>query len=975
VEGMSIFALQVISGVNLIMSFVVLIFVIYNWSQPRMKYLGCAALAVCLYALGCFLEKISPTLEAALTAYRVQSCAGPCIGTFIALFGLDYAGRPVRGLFRKLLLSIVPVCVSVLALVDPGNMAGNFRFVSGAGGGYLEITRFKSLYYVNTVYSGVLLLFGVIVIIRYFTRTNKQGRIHNIIFFSILILPFILKIIRWTGIVRGPDFFLGAWTPVLGIVYWYIIRYHQEEWRALNWNAIMGKMPDAVVVINRDKFIIDINPAFHEFFPGLIYDNTLGLEDMVRFLKRKISLVFPENLFEEICMDDRDIVQGEFSTNGNRQTFSLVRRVVRSRNRIMGYTIVINDISTYRTMINEIVKLKQKAEEGSRTKSEFLATMSHEIRTPLNAIIGFSEILLEQELPRDTIVNLEKIHNSGSVLLAIISDILDISKIETGNLELIPVNYTITSLINDTVHLNLIRIGSKPIVFELDVDETIPTGFRGDELRVKQILNNLLSNAFKYTQEGKVILRVWWKPGGTDNGQAMLCFQVKDTGQGIRKGDISKLFLRYQQLNARANRNVEGTGLGLPITKNLVEMMHGSIQVESEYRKGSAFTVTILQDIADSTPLGMETAKSLRQFRFIDSRRHQRRTVARTRMPGGIVLVVDDVQTNLDVARGLLLPYGLSIDGVKSGQEAVDRIRSIVEHPGTSRYDLVFMDHMMPGMDGIEATRLIRNIDSDYARNVPIVALTANALAGSRETFLENGINDFLAKPIDIQKLDLMLEKWIPREKQVKYSEKTVPATGVDAGTERIPEIEGVDTRAGLANTGGSFPVYRQILSVYAADALERLPRIRAAAEAGEFASYTTMVHALKGISRSIGAADLGEMAARLEEAGRADDQLTVTEKTGEFLAALKTLTDHIAVALNESAVAETGGTASLSAAQIGELKEAILAMDAGKVNRLLMEYASLPLENAVKGLISEIEQDVLLFEYENAVARLEKLL
>ena len=978
---MNIFAVQVITGINLIISVVVLIFIFDNWGQPRMKYLCCAALAVCLYTLGCFLEKISPTLEAALIAYRIQSCIIPCIGTFIALFGFDYAGKPVRKLSRGILFCVVPFCVGIPALVDPRNLAGNFRFVPGEWGGYLDITGFKALYYVSAVYSGVLLLLGAVFIIRYFIN-KKKCRIHNALLFLLLILPFILKIIRWAGMLREWDFFFIAWTPALAVMYWYIMRYRQEELRGLNWNIVMEKMPDAVVVINRDKFIVDINSTFHEFFPGFAYDSASTLEDMAGFLKQKISSVFPDNLFEELCVDDQKAVQGEFSKNGNSQTFSLARRVIRNGNLIMGYTIIINDISIYRTMINEIVKLKQRAEEGSRTKSEFLATMSHEIRTPLNAIIGFSEILLEQDLPKDTIIDLEKIHSSGSVLLAIISDILDISKIETGNLHLIPVNYTITIMINYTVHLNLIRIGSKPIVFELDIDETIPSGFWGAELRVKQILNNLLSNAFKYTHEGKVILQVRWTPAGEDNGmsdrQAVLSFRVKDTGQGIKKEDLSKLFLQYHQLNARANRNVEGTGLGLTITKNLIDMMRGSIQVESEYGKGSVFTVTVLQEIADPVPIGRETAKNLRQFRFIDSRRRQRRNVARTRMPGGMVLVVDDVQTNLDVVRGLLLPYELSIEGVKSGQEAIDRIRSIVEHPDTSRYDLIFMDHMMPGMDGIEATQRIRNIDSDYARNVPIIALTANALAGSRETFLENGVNDFLAKPIDIQKMDLMLEKWIPREKQIKYSGDAVPDAGPGLSavdTERVPEIEGVDTGAGLANTGGSLPVYRQILSVYTADALERLPRIRAAAEAGDFAAYTTMVHALKGISRSIGAAGLGEMAARLEEAGRAGDRLAITEGTGEFLSALQALTDRIASALDEFAAGEAEGTASISAAQTLELKEAILEMNTEKVNRLLVEYLSLPLENTAKELISEVEQDVLLFEYESAAAKLEKLL
>jgi signal transduction histidine kinase/CheY-like chemotaxis protein len=972
---MSVSAIQVITGINLVISAAVLVFVLNNWGQPRMKYFACAVLALTLYSFGCFIEKTSPTLEAALAAYRVQSCTGPFIGLFAALFSFDYSVKLAGGRYRKLALFIVPFFISILALIDPRNMAGSFRFVSGEWGGYLDIGQFKIPYYIGTVYNGILLLSGVIAIIQYFARHNKKRKKYNAILFSLLALPFILRPVQWAGVLPELDIFFLAWTPALVVLCWHVLGYRHAEWRALGWHTILQKMPSAVLVINRDNLIVDINLTFHEFFPGFIYDSASALEDIARFMKRKISASFPENLFEEICRDTRNTIQGEFSINGSKQAFSLVRWVIRDRDRIIGYSIIISDVSLYRSMIDEIVKLKQRAEEGSRTKSEFLATMSHEIRTPLNAIIGFSEILLEQDLPKDTIVDLEKIHSSGSILLGIISDILDISKIETGNLELIPVNYTIPDLINDTVQLNLIRIGSKPLVFELDIDETIPSGFLGDELRVKQILNNLLSNAFKYTQAGKVILQVRWTPGSAADRQAMLSFQVKDTGQGIKEEDIPKLFHQYHQLNARANRNVEGTGLGLTIIKNLISMMDGSIQVESKYGKGSVFTVVISQKITDPAPIGRETAENLRRFRFVDSRHRRWRDVARARMPDGMVLVVDDVQTNLDVARGLLLPYGLGIDGVKSGQEAFDRIRSIVEHPGTSQYDLVFMDHMMPGMDGLEATRLIRGIDSDYARNVPIIALTANTLAGNREIFLENGINDFLAKPIDIQKLDLMLEKWIPREKQIKYPEEKFPAVrpGFPAGgAEQAPEIEGVDIRAGLANTGGSLPVYRQILAVYSDDALERLPQIRAAAEGGNLAAYTTMVHAIKGISRSIGAAGIGEMAARLEEAGRADDRLTVAEKTGEFLSALKSLTERIAGALDKSAAGEIEGIVSLSAAQAGELKEALLAMETEKVSMLLTEYSSLPLEKNSRKTIKDIEQDVLLFEYENAVSRLE---
>jgi signal transduction histidine kinase/FixJ family two-component response regulator/HPt (histidine-containing phosphotransfer) domain-containing protein len=986
---MNLFTVQLITGINLALSVVVMFCILTSWGQPRMKYMTCIAVAVFLHSLGYFLEKCAPTLEAAIIAYKIQYCAGPYLGVFTALFSLDYIGKPIRKQRFFLPLFVIPLITTIIVLIRPlwyvrefiftpiGNLKlPLFTGLSGSGGVF-DIRGYGFFYYLVYIYNFMLLLFGTAVVVRQFIRIRKEGRIHNIIFVLAMILPFCSKVLWWINILRELDLFYIASTLLLLFIYLYIMRYRQLEWRILGWDTVMGKLTDAVLVINADKQIVNINHSFQEFFPGFTYNDTSTFWDLLRFMKRRISSTIPQNLLEELSKDDQAIIHGEFSMDENTRTFSLTRQLIRVKDRLMGYTFILNDVSAYRTMIDEIGKLKQKAEEGSKTKSEFLATMSHEIRTPLNAIIGFSEILLQQQLPKDTHTYLEKIHNSGSVLLGIISDTLDISKIEAGNLELVPVNYTLASLINDTVHLNLIRIGSKPIVFELDIDETIPAGFSGDELRVKQILNNLLSNAFKYTQEGKVILQVRWTPvqsgGDTASARAMLSFRVKDTGQGITKEDIPKLFFQYHQLNAQANRNVEGTGLGLAITKNLVEMMGGSIEVESEYKRGSSFSITILQDIVDPAPIGKETAKNLRQFRFIDSRRQQRRAVARTRMPGCMVLVVDDVQTNLDVARGLLLPYGLSSDGVKSGQEVVARIRSIVEHPGTSQYDLIFMDHMMPGMDGLEATRLIRGIDSDYARNVPIIALTANALAGNREIFLENGITDFLAKPIDIQKLDIILEKWIPREKQSRISVEAGPSTEfVLSGAEPILEIEGVDTKAGLANTGNSFPVYRRILSVYSADALERLPQIQAAMEAEDFAGYTTMVHALKGISRSIGAVVVGDMAALLEEAGRAQDRAAVAEKTGVFLSALKALTERISAALD--AVGETEGTESLSAARLEELKDALLEMDTEKANKLLAEYLSLPLDKTAKELIRGIEQDVLLFEYENAVAKLNSL-
>ncbi|MDR0732349.1 MAG: response regulator [Treponema sp.] len=390
------------------------------------------------------------------------------------------------------------------------------------------------------------------------------------------------------------------------------------------------------------------------------------------------------------------------------------------------------------------------AESASRAKSEFMATMSHEIRTPLNAIIGLSDIELHRNLEADTFQSIKKIRASGSTLLGIVNDILDISKIEAGSFEIIPVEYHTAVLLSEAVRLNVVRIGNKPITFELDVDQELPRKFFGDELRIKQILNNLLSNAIKYTREGKVRLDVYRE------GKNVLVFRVSDTGIGIQQKDLGRLFTEYSQLDTRANRKIEGTGLGLAITRMLLELMDGTIVVESEYGKGSVFTARVPQQVADPAPLGRDWAERLKAHEYFDAGDETR--IVPASITGGIrVLVVDDVEINLDVARGLLEPYGLAVDTVLSGKEAIEKIRR-----GEPRYGLVLMDHMMPGMDGIEAVRIIRNeIDSDYARNVPIVALTANALAGNEEMFLNNGFTGYISKPIDIRLLDEILKKCV----------------------------------------------------------------------------------------------------------------------------------------------------------------------------------------------------------------------
>jgi signal transduction histidine kinase/CheY-like chemotaxis protein len=416
---------------------------------------------------------------------------------------------------------------------------------------------------------------------------------------------------------------------------------------------------------------------------------------------------------------------------------------------------IMNDL---KNAVDEARKASSEAENASAAKSRFLANMSHEMRTPMNVIVGLTDLMLEDgDISSVAKKNLEKINTAGNTLMDLINDVLDISKIEAGKLDLMPVQYEVASMLNDIIALNVIRIEEKPIVFKLEIDENLPSHLFGDDLRVKQVLNNLLSNAFKYTKEGTVTLNVeYQREGRRRDDKIWITFCINDTGIGIRKKDIERLFSDYNQVDTHANRQIEGTGLGLSITKKFVDLMDGTISVESEYGKGSTFRVRINQGFVTDKIIGKETIENLRGFRYTDTNKRPHEKLVRADLSYARVLVVDDLPTNLDVTEGMLRKYKMQVDCVTGGQEAIDLIAA-----GEQIYDAVFMDHMMPGMDGMEATAAIRALGTDYAKNLPIIALTANVVAGNEQVFLDNGFDAFLPKPFNVMLLDSIIQRWV----------------------------------------------------------------------------------------------------------------------------------------------------------------------------------------------------------------------
>ncbi|MDR3050182.1 MAG: response regulator [Oscillospiraceae bacterium] len=550
----------------------------------------------------------------------------------------------------------------------------------------------------------------------------------------------------------------------------YCYRSRLNNLHAAALSSVFEIYKDAVVLANARGTLLDCNKTFQEFFPDCrlqLRKNTLA--DLTAYLLSRVVDAAACTHIDALARLDADFAGGECAVrgaDGTRRTLAVSRQGVYTRKGgALGWLIILSDISVYRTMIQEIneqnvrlQELRQLAESASQAKSSFLANMSHEMRTPLNAIIGLGDILLRRDLDADTRDGLTKIYESGRGLLGIINDVLDISKIESGKMDLTPVPYDVADFISKSVNLNMVHMGEKTLALKLWVDPDTPRRLIGDELRMRQILNNLLSNAIKYTLIGEVSLTVVCERLAEG---VYLRLIVRDTGIGIRPEDIDSMFSEYRRAGTSVARKIEGTGLGLPICRRLAEMMGGGVTVQSTYGKGSEFTATVLQQVADAEPLGEQTARALGAFRYAAQSSVDARALDHTVLPPARVLVVDDLEINLEVAKGVLEPYGLVVDCVDGGEEAVEKVSV-----GAPEYDLILMDHMMPGMDGIEAVRVIREeIGTDYARRVPIIALTANALAGNAEMFKSKGFQGFLAKPIDLRKLDALLKRWLVEEK------------------------------------------------------------------------------------------------------------------------------------------------------------------------------------------------------------------
>ncbi|MCL2839889.1 MAG: ATP-binding protein [Defluviitaleaceae bacterium] len=600
-------------------------------------------------------------------------------------------------------------------------------------------------------------------------------------------------------------------------------------------------------------------------------------------------------------------------------------------------------LSGINQLLDSFTKPLLEARNESKAKTQFLARMSHEIRTPLNAVLGISDIELQKNIHTlETEEAFRRIYDSSRLLLTIVNDILDLSKVEAGKMEIIPNTYETAILIADTLQLNFMYAKNKSIEFTLIVDENLPSFFVGDELRIKQILNNLLSNAFKYTPEGRITLKFCIEGEATAD-DVFLRISVSDTGQGMTSEQLDKLFgTEYIRFNLEQNRGIEGSGLGMAITYSLVKMMGGDITVISEPNKGSTFTVRIPQKTDGMDVLGKALSESLQNFEITKIYAKGTAFKSHEPMPYGRVLVVDDVESNLYVIKGYLMPYKLTVETVNNGFDAIARIKN------GQIYDVVFMDHMMPDIDGIEVTKILRNLGYNH----PIVALTANATFDAAQMFMDNGFTGFISKPIDPLKLDACLMEFIhakqPHGLLVIDKPKDYKHESVDV--QNLPEKLKASF---LMDTAKSIPILESIMQMETIDS-------------NAFKMYTIQTHAMKSALTNIQHLELAETAAILENAGRTKDEDNIKNQTAEFLQGLREVTQYLSKG-READTFEVVEDSLWVSTQLLAISKTCEAYDTQGTQDLLNELKKIPLSKNTTMLIGEIEKHLLLSDDDNA--------
>lgn len=677
----------------------------------------------------------------------------------------------------------------------------------------------------------------------------NKGKIHFLMIAAML-SPMLLLSLRILKILKGDDP-----TPLgilLSCIFMSIavVKYGLFDPVKNAKNYIIDNLKEAVIVTDADHRFLFLNSMADKIITSINKEQGYSTDDKI--------YAFIQGSQDFFDWKDRH--------------YQVEETVLKDNELIQGYMMTIVDVTKIIEQNHLMKRLVLQTEDANRAKTNFVSNMSHEIRTPMNSIVGITEILLRSRHSPKEQEYLLNIQSSGRVLLTIINDVLDCSKMEAGKMQLFDEPYDTCSLFHDLRISMENRIGHSGLELIYDIDQDIPCKLKGDMGRIRQVIINLVNNAIKYTEKGSVRFSVHVRQKNTD--KVMLYYEVADTGIGIRKGDQKILFDAFQRVEMDRNRYVEGTGLGLTISQNLVNMMGGVIEVESEYGKGSRFFFTIEQTIIDPTPVSAVNYNG--QKDNVTEKEAECLFIA----PEAHILLVDDNELNLVVAKELLKPLRMQIDTAENGLQAVKMVRG-------SQYDLVLMDHMMPVMDGIEAAKAIRALPEDKYQKLPIIALTANAMVDARKEFLNAGMNGFVAKPIDFARICNQLKLWLPKDLVRDVPKEEAKKLLADDLSDR--EIQPEDPQMGFSfeegvNHCGSKAALMKTIRIFYRTIDSKANKIEQCLKEGLIGDYVIEVHALKSSALLIGAVPLSEAAKELEDYGKQGKTEVLEEKTPDVL-------------------------------------------------------------------------------------------
>ncbi len=670
------------------------------------------------------------------------------------------------------------------------------------------------------------------------------------------------------------------------------------------------------------------------------------LNDMLRFVN-------PRTLIRRL--KEQDTIAGEFLTSFG--PWIRLRYIVAQRDKAGFPTRVLmlsEDIDNERKERDALIDASEQALAASQAKSAFLSNMSHEIRTPINAVLGMNEMILRECNDNDILAYAENINSAGNTLLGIINDILDFSKIEAGKLEIIPVEYDLSSVLNDLVNMISNRADVKGLIISLDFDPNTPKNLYGDEIRVKQIITNILTNAVKYTEKGSVTFSVGFERIAEDPDSIKLYVAVQDTGIGIKPEDMKKLFKEFERIEEKRNRHVEGTGLGMAITQNLLSLMGSSMQVESNYGRGSKFSFYLKQRVINWEPLG-NYEQSYQEY--LKECRAYRETF---KAPDAQLLVVDDNPMNLMVFKSLLKQTKIIIDTATSGAEGLRMTQAKL-------YDLIFLDHMMPNKDGIETLNELRSQIGNINRFTPAICLTANAISGAREQYISAGFSEYLTKPVDSVRLENMLFTYLPKDK-IQVVKQRIP---VEASKTKINEIlrtlkeqEWIDISVGIQNSG-DMEAYLPLLQVFYETLEENCQTIERLYKDGNIKDYTIKVHALKSSARLIGALEFAEEAQKLENAGKGEDVEYINEHHQSFMVQYKSFKEPLAEIFKQQEGKEKPeADRELLEGVFAEIRSAAEEMDGDRLEDIFSEMQEYRIPQDQEELYTKLKEATSQLDY-----------